>query len=58
MTIFRVPYEVYSHRPLWWTLKLISTLTPKEKKKTVADELNKAKHVEVELWQPPTKSQD
>lgn len=55
MTAFRVPYEVYSHRPLRWTLKLISTLTPKEKKKTTAEELNKAEHVEVKLWQPPTK---
>ena len=58
MTAFRVPYEVYSHRPLVWTLKLISALTPKEKKKTTAEEINKAEHVEVELWQPPTKSQD
>lgn len=54
MTAFRVPYEVYSHRPLAWTLKLISTLTPKEKKKTTADELNKEEHVEVKLWQPMT----
>ncbi|AXY83874.1 hypothetical protein KMC93_gp30 [Lactococcus phage vB_Llc_bIBBp6/4] len=58
MTAFRVPYEVYSHRPLAWTLKLISALTPKEKKKTTAEELNKVEHVEVELWQPPIKSQD
>lgn len=58
MTVFRVPYEVYINRPLGWTLKLISTLTPKEKKKTTAEELNKVEHVEVKLWQPPTKSQD
>lgn len=56
MTAFRVPYEVYSHRPLAWTLKLISSLTPKEKKKTTADELNKAEHVEVKLWQPTNNS--
>lgn len=53
MTALKVPYDVYKHRPLKWTLKLISTLTPKEKKKTTADELNKAEHVEVKLWQPP-----
>lgn len=58
MTAFRVSYEVYSHRPLAWTLKLISALTPKDKKKTTAEELNKAEHVEVKLWQPPSKSQD
>lgn len=52
MTAFRVPYEVYSHRPLAWTLKLISAFTPKDKKKTTADELNKSEHVEVKLWQP------
>lgn len=55
MTAFGVPYEVYNHRPLGWTLKLISALTPKEKKKTTAEELNNAEHVEVKLWQPPTK---
>lgn len=53
MTALKVPYDVYKHRPLKWTLKLISTLTPKEKKKTTAEELNKAEHVEVKLWQPP-----
>lgn len=58
MTALRIPYEVYSHRPLGWTLKLISALTPKEKKKTTAEELNKSEHVEVKLWQPPSKSQD
>lgn len=58
MTVFGVPYEVYAHRPLKWTLNLISALTPKEKKKTTADELNNNKKVEVKLWQPPSKSQD
>lgn len=58
MTAFGVPYEVYAHRPLKWTLSLITALAPKEKKKTTAEELNKAEHVEVKLWQPPNKSQD
>lgn len=54
MTLLGVQYETYKNRPLKWSMQLIDRLMPKEKKKTTADELNKAKHVEVKLWQPRT----
>lgn len=54
MTALKVPYEVYHNRPLGWTFSLISKLIPKEKKKTSAEELNNAEHVEVKLWQQKT----
>lgn len=48
-----ITYPTYAKRPLKWTLGLIKKMMPKEKTKTTAEELNKAEHVEVKLWQRP-----